>query len=158
MKRKIALSCIILLSTLTFVWAQEKRFAKEPLWIAMIDNPNANYYEAVLAYETYWKHHDKPMEEENEMHAISLNVNRKNETEEREHKRAQRDFEKMTKRDKKRFAKEQEWRQQMVYQCKRFEEWKRDVAPWVQEDGSILTVEQRHELYLEKVKESLNQK
>lgn len=149
---------LVILLAISMAWAQEKRYAKEPLWIEMIDNPTTNYNQAMLAYKTYWQHHTKPMEEENEMHAISLKTNEKSATEKREHERAQNSFEKMTKRDKKRFAKEQEWRQQMVYECKRFEEWKRDVAPWVQEDGSILTVNQRQEIYLEKVKESTIQK
>ncbi|MBK8472461.1 MAG: hypothetical protein IPL33_09995 [Sphingobacteriales bacterium] len=30
-------------------------FASQPIWIEMMDDPNVNYYEAVEAFNTYWK-------------------------------------------------------------------------------------------------------
>ena len=30
-------------------------YSKNPEWIQMMDNPNVNYYEAVKAYNEYWK-------------------------------------------------------------------------------------------------------
>ena len=38
---------------------------------------------------------------------------------------------------------EASWRQEMIWQCKRFEEWQRDVKPFVQNDGRILTPSER---------------
>lgn len=60
----------------------------------------------------------------------------------------------MNKRQQKKFAKQQQWQQEMIYQCKRFEEWQRDVFAWVQEDGSILTIEQRQKMYEQKLREA----
>lgn len=51
-----------------------------------------------------------------------------------------------------------EWQQEMIYQCKRFEEWQRDVFAWVQEDGNILTIEQRQKMYEQKLREAAETK
>jgi hypothetical protein len=45
--------------------------------------------------------------------------------------------------------------EQMKYHVKRFERWKKDVLPFVQEDGRILTDEERMEIW-KKQQEEIN--
>ena len=40
--------------------------ANFPYWIAMMNDPNTNYYEAVEAFEKYWEHREKPTEDSGE--------------------------------------------------------------------------------------------
>ncbi|MBL0053264.1 MAG: hypothetical protein IPP29_18050 [Bacteroidetes bacterium] len=147
---------LVCLCSINFALAQTKvkTYAQQPLWIQMIDNPSTNYFEAVKAYETYWQNHEKPVDLEEEMGPISERVNEKSDVEKKEHKRVEKAFAKMNKRQQKKFAKQQQWQQEMIYQCKRFEEWQRDVFAWVQEDGSILTIEQRQKMYEQKLREA----
>ena len=37
-----------------------------PYWISMIDSPNVNYYQAVRAFELYWKNREIPVENDGE--------------------------------------------------------------------------------------------
>ena len=37
-----------------------------PYWIAMMDNPNVNYYKAVEAFDKYWEHRERPTENDGE--------------------------------------------------------------------------------------------
>ncbi len=37
-----------------------KEFQKKPVWIQLKDNPQVNYHEAKLAFETYWKNRQSP--------------------------------------------------------------------------------------------------
>lgn len=125
-----------------------------PYWMEMINDSNVNYYEALKAYDIYWANHTKPAEEEDRMQNISLPVNEKNKTAIKEREKEQRKFSRFSKRERKRFSSHRQWEQEMVFHCKKFEDWKRDVYPWVQDDGSILTVYQRALLYEQKVKEA----
>lgn len=43
---------------------QSKNYKKHPYWIEMIKDPNVNYFEAINAYETFWKGKRKPLEED----------------------------------------------------------------------------------------------
>lgn len=117
----------------------ETDFRNTPAWISMIDDSTANYFTAIRAYETWWKFHEKPMEEEEGF------MNQEKEKEIlRENDRH------LTKKE----MQEMEIRDRMVYQCKRFENWKREVLPFVQEDGRILTLRERAELWKKQQEES----
>ena len=122
-------------------------YKNNPVWISMIDNPSTNYYEAIKAYDTYWQYHEKPMGEEEEEGFVNESRKEKEEAEEREKERERRKLnkgepDKLTPEDIQRM----EFRDRMTYQCKRFENWKKEVLPFVQEDGRILTLEQRRSL------------
>lgn len=120
-------------------------YSKSPEWIKMIDNPNANYYEAIKAFDTYWKGRIKP---EGEDDIINENASRK---EERERKRQQKELSKMTPAERNEYD-------VLKYQYKRYENWIHEVKPYVQEDGSILTQQQRIEMWNKQQAEIKNQK
>jgi hypothetical protein len=129
---------LLLLFVSADVIAQEKGpaakadYSKEPVWIKMIDDPRVNYYEAIEAFETYWKGKVKP-EEEEELIAEG----------------------KITEKEAERMKKERaSWTpaqlneyQMLKYHVKRFDQWKRDVFPYVQSDGRILTEQERMDIY-----------
>ncbi len=115
--------------------AQDIKYNKEeysikPLWIEMIDDTSANYYEAIIAFDTYWKGKLKPQQE---VDAIEENLDKK---EERARERFEKKLSKLP-------ASQREEYNKMTYECKRFENWKREQRKYVQEDGSILTYNQR---------------
>ena len=113
----------------------------EPAWVKMIDDPNVNYYVAIQTYTDYWKQHSKPSGEEEEGSEGDQNF-----------KERQRKINKEIKKDKDRKLSEVELKIQndkvvMKYQVKRFEQWAREVKPFVQEDGRILTDKERMEIW-----------
>ena len=105
-------------------------YSHNPVWIRMVDDPQTNYYEAQKAYDTYWKTHTMP-EAENDM--IGEKLDRK---EKREREKKEKQMARMT-------TAEREQYMSMKYQCKRFENWMREIKPYVQENGHILTQEER---------------
>ena len=116
-------------------------YSKEPSWIKMMDDKNVNYYEALNAYETYWKSHKKLPGEEEEMSHGKRDFKEMQKESEREQKKDQK--KKFTEEDLKKANDEQE----MKYQVKRFEQWMREVKPFVQEDGRILSDDERINLW-----------
>jgi ribosome-binding ATPase YchF (GTP1/OBG family) len=123
-----------------------------PKWVLMMDDPNANYYEALKAYEEYWKTHPMPMEEEEEMEGALPEKG----VSEKEMKREERERERELERRKKLRGADLEVAEYLKYQNKRFKNWAREVKPWVQEDGRILTDEERTAIW-KKQQEELRQ-
>ena len=157
---------LIVLSVLAFNLKTNAQAAKSseqpnlPAWVQMMSDPNVNYYVAVKTYEDYWKGKPKPNNEEEEMEAMARRngsatmtdkEKREMEREEREHKREmeRESKRKLTTED----LKQLEWKQEMTYQCKRFEDWMRTVKPFVQTDGRILTEEERMQIYNQRQEE-----
>ncbi|MBL0102873.1 MAG: hypothetical protein IPP51_03415 [Bacteroidetes bacterium] len=105
----------------------------------MMNDPNVNYYEAVEAFNTYFKSHELPGEEEEEELMGST-------------PEARAEFEKEMKRENKKIRTDKQRaelveREQMTYQVKRFRNWMHEVLPFVQENGHILTMEERAEIW-----------
>ncbi|MBK6837577.1 MAG: hypothetical protein IPG90_04265 [Bacteroidetes bacterium] len=117
-------------------------YKNTPVWISMIDNPATNYYEAIKAYDSYWENHVKPLNGEEEEEGF-MNESQN----EREQERAEKKEKKIGKRLSKDELKAMEEKNYMILQIKRFENWKREVAPFVQEDGRILSLEERAEIW-----------
>ncbi|MCX6230818.1 MAG: hypothetical protein NTZ33_04675 [Bacteroidetes bacterium] len=112
-------------------------YKNKPLWINMIDNPEANYYEAIKAYETYFQYHKKPkMEEDSRAEA---NENNENETDDEYLKS-------LSPEELNNYG-------LMKYQVKRFENWINEMKPFVQENGHILTEEERAGIWQKQQKE-----
>ena len=120
---------------------QSKDYSSFPVWIKMMDDPNTNYYEAIKAFDEYWLTHTKPvLEEEEEM------------SEENDFGEMKREVKKEMKKDQSVILTEEQWKkknddEQMKYNVKRFERWLKDVKPFVQEDGRILTDEEREKIW-----------
>jgi hypothetical protein len=135
MKKVFFVSCFLVLINF-YVQAQNKyhedEFKTNPVWINMIDDPNVNYYQAIKAFDLYWEGKTKPMEEDE----IKNKKSKENKKEEREKERLKKILGKMK-------PKEREEYNRLQYQYKRFETWKREVKPFVQEDGRILTEQER---------------
>jgi len=104
-----------------------KDYKNKPLWIDMIDNPATNYYEAIIAYDTYFRYHKKPkMEEDSKAESMEDNENE-----------ADDDYIKsLSPEDLNNYA-------LMKYHVKRFENWINEMKPFVQENGRILSDEER---------------
>ncbi len=105
--------------------AQEKEL---PSWVAMIDNPKVNYFVAVQTFTDYWKGKIKPIEEMDIKDLEALTA---------EEKAARKNyFANLSLSQRAEFD-------ILQYHYKRFKQWKKDVLPFVQEDGRILSNEER---------------
>ncbi len=127
-------------------------YSDNPLWIKMMDDPKTNYYEAVKAYEEYWKNHIKPAGEEEEMAEGEKSAGERK----RESKRDEKKGAKIILTTEELKIKNEE--ETMKYQVKRFEQWMREVKPFVQEDGRILSDQERMDIWNKQQEEIRNQK
>jgi hypothetical protein len=110
-----------------------------PSWIAMIDNPGSNYYETIEEFENYWEGKVEPLEEE-------AFINREN-IDKEEIEKHEIYLKTLTVSQKLDYD-------YLKYQCKRFENWKKEVSPFVQEDGKILSADQLRIIWEKQQKES----
>lgn len=99
----------------------EKDYARKPLWIGMMDDTTANFYEVEKAYDVYFRHHEKPEGEEAE-------INEHREREKTPSRRKQR-----------RIQAENALRMEV----KHYEVWHYQTLPYVKDDGHILTPSER---------------
>lgn len=135
MKMKIFFVTILLLPF--FAIAQEiktsteKQYAREPIWISMIEDTLTNYFEAEKAYSIYWQHHEKP---ETEHDIIGERVER----------------EKIPSRRKQRKLEAED---NMRMEIRKYEKWHELILPYVKQDGRIMYPSERLQLW-----ESLNSK
>jgi len=118
------------------------RYKDEPLWIQMMNDPNANYYETIKAFREFWEGYKLPGEPE-EMTArdgfereIGLESAEEREREKKEKKRRKApdggDY---------------------SFEVKQFKGWWLDAQDWVQPDGRILPPEERQKLIEQQQKE-----
>lgn len=92
-----------------------KEYARKPVWIEMIKDTAVNFFEAEKAFNTYFKHHEKP---EGEAEDIG------------EHKKRE-------KYPSKKEQREMQRENRMRMEVKRYEHWRDMIRPYVQADGSI---------------------
>lgn len=104
--------------------AKEKELAREreqdekPDWVRMMDDPNVNYFQAVNAFERFMKEQEEAEGEEQRERAGEA-----------------------------RSLEEEENEGPYSTDIKRFNAWKRNMYPYVQPDGSILSPEQQMEVW-----------
>jgi alpha-galactosidase/6-phospho-beta-glucosidase family protein len=127
--KKIIL-CLMLVFQQLYVAAQStpfaaKDYARKPLWIEMIKDTAANYFEVEKAFNQYFKHHEKP---EGENEEIGEHAARKKHVSKREQKKIQKE-------------------NHMRMEIKKYEHWRMMMLPYVQPDGSILSPTQRIEMW-----------
>lgn len=115
-------SCI--LCNVSIMSAQTNQ-EKLPLWITMMENPKANYYEAVNEFNNYWKNKEKPNEEEEVF--------------------------KEKKVKKVRAIK-------YAFEYKKFLQWKSKMFPFIKDDGTIASPEERKVIWEEENKNRLTDK
>lgn len=117
----LALLCLVAAKLSAQQQHSLKEYARSPLWIGMMDDTTANFFEVEKAYATYWAHHEQP---EGEHDVIG-------EHEEREKI--------PSRRKQRRIQAENDLRMAV----KRYQRWREDMLPWVQADGRILTPAER---------------
>lgn len=137
-KFRITLLSVFLICFSISVQAQE--FSKEQLkrwklnadWIALMDDSTANYFAVVTAFNTFWEHHEMPVEEDQILRGS------KDEKETRGFLR------KLFRGSEK---KEREMRHRYAFAVKKYRHWLILVEPYVQPDGTILTKMQQLDLW-----------
>ena len=129
----------IFCSVISFAQSANKNSpVNPPDWVKAIDDPNANYFKTIKAYEDFWKTHEKPADEEELMS--------------RSTEQAKAHVKSLSKREMKQERELDYYR----YECKRFENWVRENKPYVQQDGRILTADEQLKLW-EQVKKQRGQ-
>lgn len=134
--KNLLLLVLLILSFPTDLAAQQSRseraYRQYPHWIAMMDDTLANYNEVTRAFGLYWETRAMPSEED----AI-LGMKDAGEAE---------------KQDKESWlrklfpVKRQPDEAELAYAIKRYRHWQVKSAPWVQEDGTLLTPAQRRQI------------
>lgn len=125
---------VLLLSTAIYhpSFAQSaNKYSKKPYWINMMDDPNVNYYEACKAYDAFWKGKEKPKGEED----IIGQKEGLNQGSDKDHYKATH----LSKKEKQ----HDEQLQKYAFLCKKFENWRRQNAPYVKTDGHLMTADER---------------
>jgi hypothetical protein len=112
------------------VRAQDKSTSNKPAWVNMMDNPQTNYFETVKSFDKYWEKRILPGE-----------AHEKSEEESEENDR--RPFLKKVFQSE---AKAEAESFELILEYKQFLKWQREMLPYVQSDGSILSEEQRWEI------------
>ena len=108
---------------------------EEPTWVKMMNEPNVNYFEAVNAFNQYWQGRQVPEERGRKEEKESEREKEKERTRERENEEYEAEEEMEAETHPLRIA------------YKKFNAWQRDIYPYVQADGSIMTPEQQMEVY-----------
>lgn len=106
-----------------------KEFRNNPVWITMMDDSTVNYYEAQIAFDEFWRGKQSPGE---------LNEGEHGEEEEHERSIAARIL-KSDKRYKEEIV-------QYAFEHKKFKYWLRKNAPYVKEDGTVMSQSEKDAL------------
>jgi ribosomal protein L14E/L6E/L27E len=107
-------------------------YSKHPYWIEMMNDPKANYFETVKAYEQFWQNKKIPLEEDDIIGQTKKEPTKNN-------------F--LSKWFKSKEEREEEEIKKYSFDIKKFKHWKLKVTPFVQEDGTILDADERLKLW-----------
>lgn len=134
---KVWLCVMLLLISVATLQAQTKysksNYKKKPLWIQMMQDPNANFFETVKAFKLFFEEHPLPKEpgeaKGGDAFEKELGLNEKDQEDEKKRE------DKMEKQRTNQSA--------YVFQVRQFKSWYFNTKPWVRTDGSIITLAQR---------------
>lgn len=116
--------------------SKNKSYRKNPIWIQMMNDPKANYFETIKAFREFWKEKKLPCEagEEAGIDAFEVEVGLKDPN----HPESKREMrrEERNNKDAKKYA----------YEVKQFRGWVQQMRPWVKPDGTIMTLEEQQQL------------
>ena len=110
------LLCLLTITTHAQRQYTESDYAKKPVWISMMNDSSANYFQVKLAYETYWQYHTPPPGE-SDMDIKEKEKNKK--------RFSQKDINLARENARMRMA------------IKKYHWWLEKMEPYVQEDGHI---------------------
>jgi hypothetical protein len=99
----------------------DRDYARKPLWAAMIKDTTCNYFEAAKAFDIYFRNHDKPSTEHDQ-------IGERAENDKKLSRKARRKYESDN---------------AMRIEIRRYEHWRDMMLPYVQADGRILTPSER---------------
>ncbi len=116
----------------------EQDYAAKPLWVQMMNDTLANYYEVEKAYTIYWRHHELPKDEEEEMERKSAPNIKKDIKKEEEHEELSKE---------KQLERIESFK--LALDVKRYRIWKIENRPYVKHDGSIMPLSERLKLWRE---------
>ncbi len=102
-----------------------KEASKKPLWMPMLEDTTANFFEVERVFNAYFKTHEMPDGEDEE---IGEHAEREKFPSKRERRRANANSD-------------------LRLAVKRYVFWRRKVLPYVQDDGRILTPSERIALW-----------
>jgi hypothetical protein len=117
---------------------------KNPVWIKMIDDEHVNYFEALKAFELYFTTHKFPTMEEEEMG--------KNEKLKERIERSEKKYAKKARKRKENPSepqKEKHEEAKLAFEVKKFNHWEMQTRPYVKDDGSIMSAEERMKIWKE---------
>jgi outer membrane receptor for ferric coprogen and ferric-rhodotorulic acid len=117
-----ALSMLFLLLC-NSAYAQQKKDITTPKWVNMMDDENVNFFEAQKDFNNFWKNKEKPREEKE----VFSNFDKNKQTKVKSSSGV----------DAVKYS----------FEYKKFLNWQRLVAPYVQADGSILNTEEQIKLW-----------
>lgn len=111
---------------------QKKDYKKSPVWIQMMRDTSANYYETLRAFREYFQDIPLPKEpgefEEEETFEKEVGL------EEAKEKKSKREL----RREARKVAKRNRKYPNLAGEVRAFKGWFYSVQPWVREDGSIV--------------------
>lgn len=130
---------MLLITTMAFSQKnkQTPNYSKHPYWIDMMNDPNANYFETVKAYDEFWANRKKPTEEDDIIG---------------QHKSASEKQNFLQRFFKSKEEREEEEIRKYKLDVKKFKHWQLKVKPYVQEDGRILSADEQLKLWQEQKK------
>lgn len=105
----------------------DKDYARSPVWISMLNDTTANYFEVEKAYNIYFQHHELPGDEDD---VIGDHEAREKIPSKRKQKKIQAD-------------------DRMRMNVKRYQVWHMRMQPYVQPDGRILYPSERLQIWRE---------
>jgi Skp family chaperone for outer membrane proteins len=115
---------------------KETEFKTHPIWIIMMDDSAVNYYQAIKAFNTYWEDKISPIENEANSNEKETEKNKKK----KQHERYEKKLAAMTAEQRNEFDR-------INYEYKRFLNWMYEMKPYVQANGSILSRQQRLDMW-----------
>lgn len=139
MSNKLRLFVVILLFFTALSQAQNTprkvSYKKEPVWIQMMNDPKANFFETVKAFRTYYKERALP-KEPNEVEGEDDFEKQVGLEEENGKKKSKREIEREARKANP---------NDIIYtdQVRAFRSWFYSVQPWVRADGSIISKEEQ---------------
>ncbi|HVI45175.1 MAG TPA: hypothetical protein VM802_09895 [Chitinophaga sp.] len=132
-----ALLMVLLLSGIT-VSAQRhesRQQVKAPDWVTMLDDPNVNFFVIEKSFNDFWKGKELPVEEDE-----ILDVKKNSERKRRFlgiFKRKESEAEREREEDARKYG----------FAYKKYQWWRRQVLPYVQPDGSILSSDKQVQIW-----------
>lgn len=105
-------------------------YKTSPVWKEMINDPNANYFEVQKAFKIFWEGKKMPLEEDDIIG---------------EKRKLKDNF--LNRTFNARELKEQQELEALAFDCKRYRRWLIKAEPYLRDDGSIMSAEERLELW-----------